>query len=178
MSAGSSRPQCSWAQNFPVLPPPVWTSSTWKAQPCWGQKRLTNWGMGKCQRDTYHECKWEERKEKLFSHWQKIKELEIAQESLHRNGSVEDSTHGVMPIIRPTTMDSRRSPEPDITAAGRVPTHHSDIIIGFVHPKYQVHAKWYTSGYHFTSSRLVGYSCIKLPLYYSTNTRFMKISKG
>lgn len=31
-------PQCSWAQNFPVAPPPVWTSSTWKAQPCWGRQ--------------------------------------------------------------------------------------------------------------------------------------------
>lgn len=36
-SAGSSRPQCSWAQNLPVQPPPVWTSSTKKAQPCWPQ---------------------------------------------------------------------------------------------------------------------------------------------
>lgn len=34
-SAGSSKPQCSWAQNLPVQPPPVWTSSTKKAQPCW-----------------------------------------------------------------------------------------------------------------------------------------------
>lgn len=35
-------PQCSCAQNFPVEPPPVWTSSTWKAQPCWSDKRLTS----------------------------------------------------------------------------------------------------------------------------------------
>lgn len=33
-SAGSSRPQCSCAQNFPVQPPPVCTSSTKNAQPC------------------------------------------------------------------------------------------------------------------------------------------------
>ena len=30
MSAGSSEPQCSWAQNLPVAPPPVWTSSAWE----------------------------------------------------------------------------------------------------------------------------------------------------
>lgn len=45
MSAGSSMPQCSWAQYFPVAPPPVWTSSTWKAQPCWMEKRLSEWDM-------------------------------------------------------------------------------------------------------------------------------------
>lgn len=37
-SAGSSKPQCSWAQNLPVQPPPVWTSSTKKAQPCWRRR--------------------------------------------------------------------------------------------------------------------------------------------
>lgn len=38
-SAGSSRPQCSCAQNFPVQPPPVCTSSTRKAQPCCRDRR-------------------------------------------------------------------------------------------------------------------------------------------
>lgn len=39
-SAGSSRPQCSCAQNLPVQPPPVWTSSTKKAQPCWPRQEV------------------------------------------------------------------------------------------------------------------------------------------
>lgn len=38
-SAGSSRPQCSCAQNFPVQPPPVCTSSTRNAQPCCREMR-------------------------------------------------------------------------------------------------------------------------------------------
>lgn len=44
-SAGSSKPQCSWAQNLPVEPPPVWTSSTKKAQPCWPGREREDGGV-------------------------------------------------------------------------------------------------------------------------------------